>query len=392
MKNSILTIFKKELARFFGDRRLMVSILMPGILIYIMYSVMGDAMGDMYSVEEDFVPVVCVVNAPESIAVMAETAGMELIHIAADQLEDMKALVAAQEKHLVAVFPEDFDAAVAAYDAASGISAPQVELYYNSASMDSQTSYSTMIAILDGFESQMANKFDVNTGGMMYDLATQEDTTGMLFSSLLPMLLMMFLYSGCSAVAPESIAGEKERGTIATMLITPTRRSHIAIGKILALAVIALVSGLSSVVGTVLSLPKLMGGVMDEMDTNIYGLEEYLLLAAVILSTVLLLVTVIAVLSAYAKTIKEAQTYGTPVMLLVTLTGASAMFGGGASQELAHYCIPIYNSVQCMTGIFSFSVLHAGVAVTVAVNGAVTILGIVLLARMFNSEKIIFSR
>ena len=67
----------------------------------------------------------------------------------------------------------------------------------------------------------------------------------MVFSSLLPMLLMMFLYSGCASVAPESIAGEKERGTIATMLITPTKRSDIAIGKILALAIIALLSGTS---------------------------------------------------------------------------------------------------------------------------------------------------
>jgi len=201
----------------------------------------------------------------------------------------------------------------------------------------------------------------------------------------------MFLYSGCSSVAPESIAGEKERGTIATMLITPTRRSDIAIGKILSLAIIALLSGASSALGTILSLPKLMGGVMDEMNTNIYSVSDYLLLSAVILSTVLLLVTIIAILSAYAKTIKEAQTYGTPLMLLNTLTGASAMFGGGASQELLHYCIPLYNSVQCITGIFSFSAMPAGVAVTVAVNGVLTILGVVILARMFNSEKIIYS-
>ncbi len=392
MKSSILTIFKKELSRFFGDRRLMVSILMPGFLIYIMYSFMGEAMGDMYSVDEDYVPAAYVVNLPESVSALAEAAGMELFTIADSQLDDLKEQVAAQNKDLVAVFPSDFDAAVWSYDTASGTPAPQVELYYNSASTSSQTAYSTMAAILDAYESQMANKFDINSGAGGYDLATDEDMAGMLFASLLPMLLMMFLYSGCSSVAPESIAGEKERGTIATMLITPTRRSHIAIGKILALSVIALLSGLSSAVGTILSLPKLMGGVMDEMNTNIYGMKEYLLLAAVILSTVLLLVTVISLLSAYARTIKEAQTYGTPVMLLVTLTGASAMFGGGASRELLHYCIPIYNSVQCMTGIFSFDLMSSGVAVTVAVNGVLTILGIIVLAKMFNSEKIIFSR
>lgn len=392
MKSSVLTILKKELARFFGDRRLMVSILMPGVLIYIMYSFMGEAMGDMYSVDEDYVPTAYVVNLPDSVAAMGEAAGIELLTISSDQLDSVKEQVAAQNMDLAAVFPASFDAAVWEYDPASGMPAPQVELYFNSASMTSQTAYSTLLALLNAYESQMANKFDVNTGSGGYDLATEEDTAGMLFASLLPMLLMMLLYSGCASVAPESIAGEKERGTIATMLITPAKRSDIAIGKIIALAIIALLSGMSSAVGTMLSLPKLMGGVMDGMRADIYSAKDYLMLAAVILSTVLLLVTIISLLSAYAKTIKEAQTYGTPVMLVVTLTGASAMFGGGASRELLHYCIPLYNSVQCMTGIFSFSLMSTGVAVTVAVNGALTILGIVILAKMFNSEKIIFSK
>ena len=392
MNSGILTIFKKELSRFFGDRRLMISILMPGVLIYTLYSFMGTAMGDMYSVDEDFVPIAYVVDLPDSIAALGEAAGMELCSITAEQLSSMRDEVAAQTKDLVVVFPADFDSAVAAYDTILGIPAPQVEIYYNSASTSSQTTYSMLIAMLDARETQMANKFDVNAGSGDYDLASEEDTMGMLFASLLPMLLMMFLYSGCASVAPESIAGEKERGTIATMLITPIRRSHIAIGKILALAVVALLSGCSSAIGTIASLPKLMGGVMDNMNTDIYSVTDYLLLAAVILSTVLLLVTIISLLSAYAKTIKEAQTYGTPVMLLVTLTGASAMFGGGASRELVHYCIPLYNSVQCMTGIFSFNLLVLGVAITLAVNGAITALGIFVLARMFNSEKIIFSR
>ncbi len=392
MKNAVFTIMKKELARFFGDRRMMISILMPGILIYVLYSVMGDAMGDMLSTDEDFIPTAYVVELPETVAALAESAGMELIPITAGQVSSLQELVASQNIDLVAVFPADFDAAVAAFDSTAGTPAPHVQLYYNSASTTSQTTYSTLLALLNAYESALANKFDVNTAGENYDLASEEDTAGLLFSSMMPMLLMMFLYSGCASVAPESIAGEKERGTIATMLITPIRRSHIAIGKILALATVALLSGSSSAIGTILALPKLMGGVMDGVNTNIYGAKDYLLLAAVILSTVLLLVTVISLLSAYAKTVKEAQTYGTPLMLVVTLTGASAMFGGSASENLLHYCIPIYNSVQCMLGVFSFSAQPIHVAVTVAVNGALTILGIVILARMFNSEKIVFSR
>lgn len=391
MKSNIFTIAKKELSRFFGDRRLMVSILMPGILIYFMYSFMGTALEDMYSVEDDFVPTAYVVNLPDSVAMMGEGAGMEFNAITADELEGMKLRIEEQDLPLVAVFPEGFDASVISYDPALGTAAPHVELYYNSANTDSQATYSTMLAVLSAFESQLANRFDVNTADGTYDLATDKDMAGTLFASLLPLLLMTFLYSGCASVAPESIAGEKERGTIATMLITPTRRGDIAIGKIIALAVVALMSGAASALGTILSLPKLMGGVMDGMSGSIYAISDYAMLFAVIISTVLLLVTATSILSAFAKTIKEAQTYGTPLMLLSTLTGVTAMFNGGASQELSHYCIPLYNSVQCMAGILSFGDMAASVAVTVAVNGALTIIGVVILTRMFNSEKIIFS-
>ena len=392
MRNSIFTIMKKELARFFGDKRMVVSILLPGIMIYVLYSFMGDAMGSAFGVDEDYIPTIQAVNLPDSIRMLSQAADLSVEEIAASGLGGAKEAVTDQALDVLLVFPEGFDQDVAVYEAVSGQAAPNVEVYYNSASTNSVFIYQTVTGLLDFYEAQMVNKFDVNAQGADADLATAEDTAGSFFAMMMPMLLMIFLYSGSAAVAPESIAGEKERGTIATMLITPTRRSDIALGKILALAVISMISAASSTIGTVLSLPKMMGGVTDGMDTNIYSAQDYLLLAAVILSTVLVLVTLISILSAFAKTIKEAQSYAMPVMLLAMALGISAMFGGGAAQELGIYCIPLYNSVQCMTGIFSFSVLPMGVAATVGVNAAVTLIGVVVLARMFNSEKIIFAR
>ena len=392
-QNGILAIMRKELARFFSDKRMVVSILLPGVLIYVMYSFMGQAMGSLYGVEEDYVPTVQVVQLPDSVAGFVETAGgLNLLEVDASAVAEAQSAVTDQTLDLLAVFPEDFDQAVAAYTPAGGQPAPNVELYYNAASTTSQSAYMLLTSLLDGYEAQLANKFDINAGDKIYDLATEEDTAGTYFASLMPLLLMIFLYSGCVAVAPESIAGEKERGTIATMLITPIRRGDIAIGKILALALIALLSGASSAIGTVLALPKLMGAASDGLSANIYGVQDYLLLAAVILSTVVLLVTLISILSAFAKTVKEAQAYVMPLMILVMVLGVTAMFGGGAKTELWYYLIPLYNSVQCMVGVFSFSTVMAGVATALAANVIYTILGVFVLARMFNSEKIVFSR
>ena len=390
MRNGVLTIMKKELDRFFGDRRMVFSILMPGILIYVMYCFMGVAMGDAFGVDEDYTPTVRAAGLPASMEALLQQAGFAVT--AGEDEAAAREAVAAQTLDLLLVFPEDFDRITADYEVSSGLPAPNVEIYYNSAATSSAMAYQAVTGLLDAYEDQMVNKFDVNAGGGAYDLATVEDTAGSIFSMMMPLLLMMFLYSGCAAVAPESIAGEKERGTIATMLITPIRRSHIALGKILALAVIAMISAASSTVGTILSLPKMMGGLTDTVNAAIYGVREYLLLAAVILSTVLVMVTIISLLSAFAKTIKEAQTYAVPFMLLVMLLGISGMFGSSGEQRLWTYCIPLYNSVQCMTGIFSFSVLPAGVAVSLGVNAAVTLAGVLVLARMFNSERIIFAK
>ena len=78
MKSGILTIMKKELARFFGDKRTVAGVLLPGVMIYVLYSFMGTAMGSVFGVEEDYVPSIQAVRLPQSIAALADSAGMAL--------------------------------------------------------------------------------------------------------------------------------------------------------------------------------------------------------------------------------------------------------------------------------------------------------------------------
>lgn len=392
MKSNIFTIMKKELSRFFGDKRMVLStIVLPGLLIYVMYTFMGSAITNMYVPDDTKKPTVAVINLPDS--VRGDVSSQFDLQSSEGSEEELKDQISNQKLDLLAVFPDNFDESVAAYETVSGTAAPAVSLYYNSASTSSRSSYDQMIALLDGYESSLANKFDVNHDPQTsYDLASAKDSSAMIFSSMLPLLLMIFLFSGCMSVAPESIAGEKERGTIATLLITPVKRSQIAIGKISALAIIALLSGISSAAGTLLSLPKLMGGAMDNMDVNVYTVTDYILLGVIILSTVLFLIAIISVISAFAKTIKEAQTYVTPLMIVVMLIGITAMFGSGAKTDWVYYLIPLYNSVQCMIGIFSFKFQAVNVIAAVVSNLVYTGIAVFVLTRMFNSERVIFSR
>ena len=393
MKNGIFTVMKKELLRFFGDKRMVFStIIMPGLMIFIMYTFMGDAMSDQYGVDENYKSKIESVNTSESVSAFADKMGIKLKNITENQEEKSKKKLSDKKLDLYVKFEKNFDDNVAAYDCTTGGAAPKVEIYYNSASTKSQTAFEQMKNILDTYESQLSNKFDINADAKgVYDVATNEDTTGMLMSSLMPMLLLIFLFSACMSVGPESIAGEKERGTIATMLITPVSRSHIALGKIIALSIIALLSGASSTIGTMISIPKIMVGAEETMKSTTYGADTYVALTFIILSTVLVIVTLISIVSAFARTIKEAQTYVTPFMILVIIVGVTCMFGGGAQKNLYMYAIPLYNSVQCMVGIFSFEIIMSHVLVTIASNKIYTGIGVYVLTRMFNSEKIMFN-
>lgn len=382
---------KKEFARFFGDKRMVLTAILPGILIFAIYSLMGDALETMFT-EDVEAYTVAAENLPASVEALCQAAGQGEEGIAFEFVDGTKADVEAGNIDLYAVFPADFDQKVAEYvDPSQSGAAPLVEIYYNSADMASYNAYSTLGALLDGYESAIANKFDINMGDADYDLATDEETTAQIFSMMLPMLLMMFLYSGCMALAPESIAGEKERGTIATLLVTPIKRSELAIGKIASLSVLALFSGFFSFMGTILSLPKLMGSAA-EMDASVYGMGDYALLLLVIFSTVILLVSLVSILSALANSVKESSTLLLPVMILTMLLGVSTMFGTGVPSALYLYCIPLYNSVQCMNGIFSFAYEPVQIIVTVLVNLAVSGLLVFVLTKLFNSEKVMFSK
>jgi sodium transport system permease protein len=326
---------------------------------------------------------------PESIETLLKQQNAVITPISKEEVDGVKEGLKNGEGNILAVFPADFDEAVALYTSASGTAAPAIEIYYNSSTNNSSSTYSYFTALLNNYESVLSNKFDINVGDGVYNLASKVDTTAKVFSMMLPMLLMMLLFSGCMAVAPESIAGEKERGTIATMLVTPVKRNHIAIGKILALSVMALMSGASSTIGVLLSLPKLMGSNV-ELDGSVYTVSDYLLLAAVILSTVLLLITVVSVISAYAKTIKEATTFVTPLMIVSTLVGLSGMSGVTASSP-SLYLIPFYNSVQSMIGIFSLKASIINIVITIVMNLVISIVGVVALTKMFDNEKIMFN-
>ncbi len=384
MKSNTLTIIKKEFARFFGDRQLLfTTVIMPGLLIYIIYSLMGTGIQKMISEGANEVVTLQVENMPASMAPLFNSIDSNLV-VTEQSItdDDIKKLEEKDVNSVIIRFPEDFDETIAL--GATSDSVPAVEIYYNSTNNAASRVHMVVSTVLNNY----ARPFTVSE----LDQASDESIGAMIWSKILPMLIIMMLFSGVMAIAPSSIAGEKERGTIATLLVTPLRRNELALGKIVSLSCIALLSGISSFIGIALSLPKMVG---MEGGTDLgfhYTTSDYIALLLVIFASVLIMASAVSLLSALAKDVKNAGTMVTPFMLVVMLAGLLPMFQDGASTNLIIYLIPFYNSIEVMTAVFAHEMDWMPVIVTMTSNMVYTGIAVWALTRMFNSEKVMFSR
>ncbi|MCL1843140.1 MAG: ABC transporter permease subunit [Defluviitaleaceae bacterium] len=399
--NNILTIMKKECSRVFRDKTLFFgTVVLPGVMMFAIYFFMGTFMGELFSVDEDYVYQVHAVNLPASAAELLapEELRINLIHATAADIPRIKQEITDRETDALLIFPENFDALVAEFDVATAtVSAPNVQIWSNMARSESQEAAALVQGVLYAYHHSLTHRFSINAPSEYaldgnYDLATDADIFAMVVGFMMPMMFMIFLFSGCVALAPESIAGEKERGTLGSVLVTPASRTHMALGKILGIAIFTLLSALGSLLGTILAVPYMMdmefSGIMES-----YSVGDLLLLVLVAVTTTLVFVSLLSLISAYAKSVKEANANAQPVMILVIVLGLSGLLFGGAPSEVGFYFIPIVNSALSITAIFDAgNIIVANVLVTCAVNVVIALGLTAVLAVLFSSEKIVFDK
>ena len=387
---TIFTIVKKELKKFFTDPRMLTSLFLPGILIFIIYSVMGEVLVSKMTEEPDTYNIY-VENYPVEFNAFISNEEININVIDNKMnIEDIIYKIQNEEIDLYISFEEDFYQKVMNYDSSLGVSAPKLEMYYYSPSMASSTMYQYFYTCFSTFEENLTNKFDINSDiNVNYDLASTEDLTIQTITMMLPFLLIVFLFSGAMGICADSIAGEKERGTIATLLITPTRRSNIVLGKVVALGITSLASAVVSSVGLFFSLPKLMGG---DFSLKSYGATTIILALVIVILTVLLFTTLLTMVSTYAKSIKEASALSMPLMIVVMLISMSNFMSTTASVNPVTYMIPIYNISQCLVQLFSLSVDPICFIICILSNVVYISLGVFIITKIFNNEEIIFNK
>lgn len=381
----IFVIVKKELRRFFTDKRMLMSLILPGLLIFVLYSLMGTFIGEAFTPSDEYEYVICAGNESETLDAYMQAAGYKYKTVTASEAE-AEQLLADKEIDLFISFSDGFDGAG---------ENKNVIIKYNSAKTESAKLYSVLQAVyLQNAIENIDYRYTVNAGVEKADLATEQDISKMMMTMFVPFILLIFLVTGSIGVATESIAGEKERGTIATLLVTPVKREYIALGKIIALTITSLFSSLVSFVGLMGSLPKLLqtGGEFA-VDISVYGAGAIFGILGIILVSVMMFTMVMSILSTFAKSVKEASQLVMPAMIIVMLAGVTSMIGGGkVATNPALYLIPVYNCAQSLAMIFSGEFYGLCYILTILSDLAIVVIGVIILAKMFNNEKIMLNK
>jgi sodium transport system permease protein len=200
------------------------------------------------------------------------------------------------------------------------------------------------------------------------DLATGAQTSGAMLGRFVTALLMFFLFTGGTVIATDSIAGEKERGTLETLLTTAAERLEIVTAKLLAILSVAVFITLTQVVNLlvyvglgVIPLPE--GFVLEVSPAAAVVLLLLFLPLGALISSVLLM------LSGRAKSYKEAQLYFFPVILLGALPALAAVLPG-LDLRSAVVLVPVANTSvavrEVLTGEFDWLFLGLSWLVTAA--------------------------
>jgi len=399
MINSLILIARKELRRVFTDKRLVItSFILPMISIAIIYSIMGIMIGRAEEDIKSHISRVGVNNLPIMIQTMLqtdETIEITQVNIDIDQAEGL--LLNGDLEYYIS-FEEGFEDKILNFQKGD---VPLVKGMYSPKHDYSVQANYKLNALMEGYKHiVLASRLGDESYIQVYKMESGEieipqESKGIDrgFASMIPLLVSIFIFAGAMGIGIDSIAGEKERGTMASMLITPIDRANIIGGKILSLSVVALISMISSFIGVLISIPfsarifsstgsfELSQLAMSGMDLTMFFIS--------MIGLVGMYVTIIAVLSMIANSVKEAGAYITPAYMLVMISGFMNMFGSGDAAGIFDY-IPVYNNLINMNRILSGDGSIIKALISLGTSIAVTLAMLLLARKLMEKEKVVF--
>ena len=312
---SLWAVMRKELLDISRDRRTLALALLLGPVLYPTLMLgMGALAENRQKTQLDKVLEVPVVGAGHAPNLVEFLAGHGIT--ATDAPADLDAAIAEQRIDVALEIDADF-----AENWRAGRPAT-VSLVHDSTRRNAEIPVARLRSALDGYASQvgmlrlMARGIDptvtrpVSVGSR--DMATEAAKRGVLLSTLLPYLLILTSFIGGAYLILDATAGERERQSLEPLLATPATRGSIVSGKIAAACALGLLSLLLTLLAFKLSA-QLSGGMAKMLDVSFPAIGKMLL---ILLPMAFIGTALLTFLAASAKSMKEAQSHMTWLMLL----------------------------------------------------------------------------
>lgn len=392
------TIYKKELARIFKDKKMIFSVFLLPVLIMVgIMALVGNLATRQVEDIENHRSIVYMINEPESFSAFLEAAdlNMEVNTIKTDgERENVMDLLRNGDADLLIEFPENFDSMIQEYQ--TGDEVPQIKTYYNPSEDYSSSAYELISnQTLEAYRQTLLSQRVADMNGLQIftvnsdnkDMIVQDDqkASGKALGMMLPYFITILLFAGAMGIGTDMIAGEKERGTMASLLVTPVKRKSIVLGKVFALMTI---SGISSVIYIVVmgaTFPKILGG-DSGLDIEITP-EQIVMIGILLVAIAFLYSAIVILISVFARDLKEASTYITPAYMVVLVIGMMTMFTTSEA-GMKDYLIPFYNTALALKGILTSEVTMAQYGVTLVMTLVLGGILTAVIAKAFESEKV----
>ncbi|MBR5975964.1 MAG: ABC transporter permease [Clostridiales bacterium] len=378
MMKDISTVYKKEIRSILKDKTILLMCIILPFAIMFMEGFLMSAMNDTENEEKTYNAYY--MNAPEDLATALKAIGFSDKQVEKQTTIDQ---IKNKEAEMLVIFPDGF-----AIDP-EGNNIPNIEIYYNSSNTESLKVRDKISTLLDTLRPEV---FTINADtSITYDLGDEDYQAKNLIASMVPGLLVMTIIYGIMALASNIIAGDKESNFLNTVLITPVRRSSVAIGKALAVMTAAGISAISAFAGLAY-LMSTFNKMLGEYAVT-YAATDYILTFVVIICEAFALVGLILIISTLAKTARSAQTLSViPIMVLFLgsfLTSNAGMDAMLSKVGTTNYLIPMWNATYLTKNILLTGVSTADILMTCAINIVFGILCLAVVSSLFNNEKIV---
>ena len=225
----------------------------------------------------------------------------------------------------------------------------------------------------------------------MQDLAPEEARGTEFLAIMLPYFVLIFIFAGSMNIGLDTTAGEKERGSLAPVLVNQVSRTSIALGKVFYVMTVAVLNSFFTFVGLMVAF--ILGGSEafgGEIPVNLagFGIGSLIALLLVLLVLAGFAASLIILIGSFARNMKEGAGYVMPFYLLAIFAGIATM-NMESVHQIHFYALPLVNSVFVMKDILTLQFFWSRFVVMLLSNLLYTSLLVLGVARLFNSEKVL---